>query len=117
LRPRRDFLDVRDAARAVLALARSTAPSGIYNVATGTSRSIGEGLEQLIALSGRRVLLGLDPALLGRAGPLDSRGDHRRLREALGWHPRISFEQSLADLWQHARAEAPAAEKRPEPIA
>jgi nucleoside-diphosphate-sugar epimerase len=103
LRPRRDFVDVRDAVQAVLALASGDARHAVYNVATGESRSIGEGLERLIALSGRRVVLEVDPDLLRRPGPLDSRGDPRRLRAELGWRPTIAFEASLADLWHAAR--------------
>lgn len=100
LHPRRDFVDVRDAAHALVRLGRSEPAATVYNVATGRSHSIEEGLERLIALSGRSVILETDEKLAARPGPGDSRGDPSCLERALGWRPAISFEQSLTELWK-----------------
>ena len=49
---KRDFLDVRDAAAALLALAANGRSNTLYHVGSGESRRIGDGLNELIRLSG-----------------------------------------------------------------
>lgn len=105
LSPRRDFVDVRDAARALVRLGEGGISGTIYNVATGRSRSIREGLDRLLAISGRRADVEVEPARFGHPGPADSRGDPRRL-SGLGWRPVVPFEQSLSDLWDEVRGRA-----------
>jgi nucleoside-diphosphate-sugar epimerase len=100
LEARRDFVDVRDVARAMIALA-SHGHSGLaYNVGTGQSRRVGEGLERLKQLSGRAVQISIDPALQSRRGPADSRANIDRIMTHTDWRPTISWEQSLDDLWR-----------------
>jgi nucleoside-diphosphate-sugar epimerase len=72
LEARRDFIDVRDVARAMISLALHGHPGLAYNVGTGRSRTVAEGLERLIQLSGRTVRVSVDSALKGRRGPVDS---------------------------------------------
>lgn len=104
---RRDFLDVRDAARALVALAHAGRPGRLYHAGTGTSRRVGEGLEQLIALCGRSVVLEPASDVPISNGPRDSRADCRRIALETGWQPLIPWEQSLADLWDEASRRAP----------
>ena len=110
LQPRRDFVDVRDVAAALRALALRGRPGMVYHVGTGRSHGVGEGLERLIGLSGRRVDVLVAPD--GRRGPADSRADIRRIAEHTGWAPRIAWEQSLADLWDELARGARAARAR-----
>jgi nucleoside-diphosphate-sugar epimerase len=100
---RRDFVDVRDAARALVALAEHGQAGSVYHVGSGESRPVGEGLDRLIALSGRAVKLIVDPRRLARKGPSDSRADINRITSHTPWRPSIPFEQSLADLWKDAK--------------
>jgi nucleoside-diphosphate-sugar epimerase len=100
---RRDFVDVRDVARALLALALHGDAGQLYHVGTGVSRSVGDGLDDLVERSGRSVVTREDPDLMHRPGPLDSRAAIDRIARATGWEPRISFEQSLKDLWCEIR--------------
>ncbi|WZO97933.1 NAD(P)-dependent oxidoreductase [Isosphaeraceae bacterium EP7] len=97
LEVRRDFIDARDVALALLALALHATADRVYHVGTGQSRSIGEGLRHLIARSGREVVV--EPDGMEPRGPLDSRADIGRIAAETGWHPSISFERSLDDLW------------------
>ncbi|WP_435005419.1 NAD-dependent epimerase/dehydratase family protein [Tundrisphaera lichenicola] len=99
---RRDFVDVRDVAGALMALADRGRPGQVYHVGTGRSQRVGDGLDRLIALSGREVLVEVDPALARRRGPGDSRADVRRIAEDTGWSAAIPWEQSLYDLWHEA---------------
>jgi nucleoside-diphosphate-sugar epimerase len=98
--PRRDFIDGRDVADALVGLALGASP-GLYHVGSGESRSVGEGLELLIRLSGRHARVNVDRSR--PSGPADSRADIARIRREVGWSPRIPFKQSVADLWAEAR--------------
>ena len=103
LEARRDFVDVRDVARAMITLALHGRAGQIYHVGTGCSQRIGDGLEVLVRLSGRKVKLCVDPSMRNRRGPSDSRASIQRIVNEIGWEPRIPWEQSLADLWKDAR--------------
>jgi GDP-4-dehydro-6-deoxy-D-mannose reductase len=104
---RRDFIDVRDVARALIALGEAGEPGTLYHVGTGESHRVGDGLDQLIRLSGRSVVLDASPvAACGGVGSPDSRADITRIRAATGWRPEVSWARSLADLWAEARPDA-----------
>ncbi|MBV8488555.1 MAG: NAD-dependent epimerase/dehydratase family protein [Planctomycetaceae bacterium] len=118
LETKRDFIDVRDVARALIALALRGQSGLAYHVGSGVSRSVREGLELLLRQSGRTVRLCVDPHRRERKGPVDSRADIRRITQHTGWLPEISLEQSLADFWherlaQHVAAAAPVAARLP----
>jgi nucleoside-diphosphate-sugar epimerase len=104
LEARRDFVDVRDVARAFITLAHSGRAGLVYNVATGQSHRVGDGLDRLINLSGRAVRVSVDPELKSRPGPADSRAKIDRIVNQTGWQPTISWERSLEDLWREALA-------------
>src|SRR5262249_34330010 len=103
---RRDFIDVRDAARAMVALAEHGQAGSVYHVGSGVSRPVSEGLDRLIGLSGRTVKVIVDPRRHARKGPSDSRADIKRITTLTEWRPSVSFEQSIADLWQEAKETA-----------
>lgn len=106
LNARRDFIDARDVADALVALAFRGTPGRIYHVGTGRSHRVGDGLSRLIALSGRSVVVEVDHALGRPTGPIDSRADILRVRAEVDWAPRVAWDQSLADLWAGVRHEA-----------
>lgn len=99
---RRDFIDVRDVARALVALAERGRAGLVYNVGTGRSRRVGDGLAHLLRRSGRAVEVRADPALTGPPGPRDSRADIGRIIAHTGWRPGFTWERSLDDLWDAA---------------
>jgi GDP-4-dehydro-6-deoxy-D-mannose reductase len=95
----RDYLDVRDVARAYLTLA--TAPTHhhlVYNVCSGVSIMGTEILELICAAMGIPVpATHADPA---RYRPVDAQritGSSERLRDEFGWEPRYTVAQSIAD--------------------
>src|SRR5207249_1819819 len=96
------FVDVRDAAEAMVLLALRGRPAQVYHVGTGRSHRVGDGLERLIRLSGRAVQVESRPPRVEGRGPSDSRADTRKIAAHTGWAPRIPWEQSLADLWSEA---------------
>jgi GDP-4-dehydro-6-deoxy-D-mannose reductase len=102
LETRRDFIDVRDVARALIALAERGQPGLVYHVGTGRSNRVGDGLERLIGLSERTIAVERDPRIASNSGPLDSRADIGRIVAHTGWQPQVAWEQSLRDLWDAA---------------
>jgi GDP-4-dehydro-6-deoxy-D-mannose reductase len=104
LAAQRDFTDVRDTACALLEISRREL-TGVYNVCSGRPL----GLEALIEQMGRATPLPLrltvDPALTRPRDPAVVYGDPTRLREAIGWKPRIPLEQTIDDLLDWWRRE------------
>ena len=84
---------------ALIAVSLRGKPGLVYHVGTGQSRSVGEGLELLIQLSGRLVRICIDPSRhIARAPSIPRR--HQTHRHPHRLDPAIPFEQSLADLWE-----------------
>jgi len=101
---RRDFVDVRDAARAYWVAAERCAPGEAYNVASGRARSIREVLDGMLSLSDAMVEVEFDP---GRTRPSEIEvlvGDATRFRAATGWSPEIPLERTLADTLGYWRS-------------
>jgi len=95
---RRDFTDVRDVVRAYRLLASGGTPGEVYNVCSGSHRSIAELAEMLLDLTGHSVELVPDPALARPAEVPVLVGDASKIRAACGWRPEIALEDTLADL-------------------
>ncbi len=101
---RRDFLDVRDVARAYCMLVESGEPGEVYNVASGVAHRIGDLLDRLIALATLKIDVRPDPARMRPSDIPVVIGDASRLRDATGWEPLFSADQSLIDTlnaWRH----------------
>ena len=99
----RDFVDVRDAANALLALATRGRAGATYNVCSGRGISIGRCLEVLISLS-HASLRYKEIETPGAGNEISIQiGDRSRIERELGWSPSISLEQSLADLLEEWR--------------
>ncbi len=107
LEVRRDFIDVRDVARALILLAKLGRAGTLYHVGTGESHRVGDGLDHLQRRAGRSIEVRIDPRFMGGSGPRDSRADSRRLQEHTGWRAEIAWEQSLDDLWFEAVSRGP----------
>jgi len=99
LATRRDYTDVRDVARAYIALATAhELAHDVYNVASGTSRSGLEILEALSAALGRPApSLEVDESLIRATDPPIIVGDASCLRFDTGWAPAVSFDKTIAD--------------------
>jgi nucleoside-diphosphate-sugar epimerase len=102
----RDFLDVRDVARAyALTIAKAHGlPNGtILNLASGTPRRIGTMLTDMIALSGLRIEIEPDPARIRPSDIPSAVGNAAQARALLGWAPRIAWQQTLGDVLEDWR--------------
>ncbi|WP_284948089.1 GDP-mannose 4,6-dehydratase [Acidisoma cladoniae] len=101
LTSQRDFLDVRDVVQAyALALSRapSLAPGTIINIASGTSRRIGDVLDQMIGLSGVSARVETESARARSTDIPIALGDASAAHRLLDWTPRIAWEQTLMDV-------------------
>lgn len=99
----RDFTDVRDVARAYVALLHDGAPSSIYNVCSGVARVMRSVLDALAARSRVEVRIEQDPALMRPVDTPCVLGDSTKLRRETGWRPEIPFERTLDDLLDYWR--------------
>ena len=95
----RDFVDVRDVARAYGLALTAGGPGQAYNVCSGAGRSVQSLLDGLLALSTVRAIEVRPVA--ERMQPADvpaQVGSHARLAADTGWQPLIPWEQTLRDL-------------------
>ncbi|HET6203816.1 MAG TPA: NAD-dependent epimerase/dehydratase family protein [Planctomycetota bacterium] len=101
---RRDFLDVRDAVRAILALATAEGSTGLaYNLGSGRAVAVRDLLEALLARARVRPEVEVDPARLRAGEPAEVCASIDRLSKATGFEPRIPLERSAADVLDEAR--------------
>jgi dTDP-L-rhamnose 4-epimerase len=117
-RQRRDFVHVRDVARAfLLALDRAEADGQVFNIGSGVDRTVEEVARLQAAAMGRPDL---EPEIAGKARAGDIRHcipDLSRARDLLGYEAREDFADGLAELaeWVAAQeAEDRAGEAREE---
>lgn len=103
----RDFIEVRDVARAVVLATEHAGPGAhVLNVGTGRRTSVG----QVAAALAKQLGLELAPQFLNRYRAGDIRhciADPSRAREVLGFDARHGFEAGLPELIEWCRKETP----------
>jgi len=104
----RDFCDVRDVVVAYWLLLERAQPGEVYNVCSGRGVRLREVLERLIALSGLRVELRVDPQRLRPSDIPALVGDPARIETATGWQRAQALDATLRDLLEYWRARAAA---------
>lgn len=99
----RDFLDVRDVAKAYAFSLSKGEPGEVYNISSGVGVKIKDMLDKLIALSKVNLKIETDPS---RMRPSDVElliGSAEKFKKATGWKPAIPFDQTLMDLLEYWR--------------
>jgi len=106
LRPRRDFIHVRDLV-ALLIATIARVDDGVFNAGSGASFAVGEVVAEV-------------NAALDRPKPIECTGDQRRdevldvvadisrAERALGWKPRVAFRDGVRETVEWARTRAAA---------
>lgn len=103
LESRRDWTDVRDMVRAYWLATEKGAPGDVYNIGSGTTRSVGEMLDILLSMSNVKIDIKQDQA---RMRPSDVKilwADITKFSKLTGWEPRIPFEKTMSDLLDYWR--------------
>lgn len=106
LDPSRDIMDVRDVVRAYAALMKTGTPGTIYNVASGVARPVRSIVEALVSRARVPVRIEQDPSRIRPTDVPVLAGNPRRLQQATGWSPQVSFEQMVDDLLKYWRAQS-----------
>ncbi|MFO0820393.1 MAG: NAD(P)-dependent oxidoreductase [Pirellulales bacterium] len=107
----KDFLHVSDTADALVALLESPV-QGVVNIGSGQGQQLAEMAERLAARCGRLDLLKLGALPARPNEPAALIADISRLRDEVGWSPRIDCHaglDQLADAWLRSMAHEEAA--------
>jgi GDP-4-dehydro-6-deoxy-D-mannose reductase len=105
LSSQRDFCDVRDVVRAYRLAVESGDAGEVYNIASGVASEIGRLLDILTGFSTRDIEIRQDPSRMRPSDVPVLSGDATRFRDATGWKPEISIDQSLRDTLEYWRQE------------
>jgi len=108
LSAQRDFTDVRDVVCAYGALAQAALedrlPWGeVYNVASGRAVAISDLVEMLLHECRVKVEVVVAPERLRPADVPVFVGSSDKLRQAVGWEPRVPLEQTVRDVMNYWR--------------
>jgi len=103
LQAKRDFTDIRDVVKAYVLALEHCEPGSIYNIGSGTARSIKQVLDLLLGMSKLIIQVKEDPARMRPSDVPILICDSSRFFKKTGWRPRIPFEQTLFDLLTYWR--------------
>jgi nucleoside-diphosphate-sugar epimerase len=95
---RRDYIDTRDIAEAILTVLEAADGYQVFNVGTGAAHSVEELVGMLGRILGRHIEIVRDASRLRRVERMLLVADISRIRAATGWAARVTLEESLRDL-------------------
>lgn len=113
LQAARDFLDVRDVARAyalTIGKAGELASGAILNVSSNTPIRMSEVLKRLLSKCRVSIAVEQDPARMRPVDIPQMYGDSTLASRLLGWRPSISLDETLETVLNHCRATVSKAE-------
>lgn len=100
----RDFLDVRDVAKAYYILLKQGKKNSVYNICSGR----GTVLKDIITILSQQLNITIqtqtNPQLIRPNENRKIMGSFQKMKKDFGWQPEISLEQTLADIiayWQN----------------
>jgi len=105
LEPKRNFTDVRDMVKAYWLATEKCIPGELYLIGTDQVYTIGQCLEQLLALSPQKdkIEVKKDPALIRPTDVPLLVGDYTKFKKRTGWEPEIPFSKTLQDILDYWR--------------
>jgi GDP-4-dehydro-6-deoxy-D-mannose reductase len=95
----RDFIDVRDGVAGMMLMVDKEVYGQPVNICTGGAHKISEILDLLLEISGLKVNVSTDPALLRPSDEPLLLGDNSRIR-GLGWRQQYSMRATLEAVYQ-----------------
>lgn len=98
IEPCRDYIDTRDVAEAIIAVADSSQGCRVFNVGTGIAASVKDIVESLRYILNRAIRVKQEPSRVRATERMLLAADIEKIRRATAWAPRIRLEDSLKDL-------------------
>lgn len=97
LEPKRDYVYVRDVVAAIAQAAETWCGYRVFNVGSGTSHSVAELIDAIQEVLGVRLpIVSSEERRKGEI--MDTIADIRAAQQELGWEPRFSLKDGLADM-------------------
>ena len=98
----RDFVDVRDVARAYVDVCELDDVGEVYNICSGESVCLSECVSEMISLVGLKdVKIEVDSSKLRVSDPERIVGTYNKLKRKVGWGPKTPIDQTLSDILQY----------------
>jgi GDP-4-dehydro-6-deoxy-D-mannose reductase len=101
LTDKRDFLDVRDAVRAMTDIGEFGKRGSAYNICSGTPRRLSTIIEVLISSTVQKITVEEDPERMRPTRMPIHFGSHAAVTALQGWQPTIPFEKTVADTLEY----------------
>ena len=99
LDPIRDYIHVKDMSAACIALADAfEGPFDIFNLGAGKGYSVREVIAAFSKALGRELRIEQEAARIRKVERQSLVSNIDKMRQRLGWAPRVSFEDTIADL-------------------
>ncbi|TRZ92014.1 MAG: NAD-dependent epimerase/dehydratase family protein [Methanosarcinales archaeon] len=101
LEPKRDFIDIVDVCRGLVAVAEKGRSGEVYNICSGNSIAMREILHMMIGCSGLKVDVSIDSSRLKANDIDDIFGDNTKITMETGWYPTVSIGTSIKEMLQY----------------
>lgn len=103
LNVKRDFTDVRDAAKAYYQIALKSKPGNVFNLCSGKAHNLKDLLEYMISLSTIDINIEIDKSRFRPSDLPIMLGDNTKIKTEIGWTPNIDLHDTLNDLLNYWR--------------
>lgn len=99
----RDYTDVRSAMDAYYQIVTKSKSGYVYNICSGNGYNLKGLLDYLISLSEFDIKIKMDPSRLRPSDLPVMVGDNTKIKNEIGWEPKIDIYESLIDLLNYWR--------------
>ena len=105
LEPRRDYVHVEDVAEALFTLGNIPVKRSfdIYNIGSGTERSVRELVELCSDVIAEPIEIISAPELQRRVDRPNQLADLTKIVQASGWAPKRTLKQALGEIWEQSQ--------------
>lgn len=100
---KRDFVNVKDIARAYVLAIEKGKYGEVYNIGSGKSYKISDILRILVSMSSRKIKIEKDESLFRPSDNQELLCDIRKFQKLTAWKPKISIEETLKDTLDYWR--------------
>lgn len=95
----RDFVDVRDAARAIILMSDNFNDGEVFNISSGKAVSLMDVSHELERICPIPLKIVETESKRCKTDVLTQHGSFDKIEAACGWRPMINWQRSLKDLW------------------